>query len=161
MLSGQPFDFEKLLDDKAIAGRGNRDIWIKELSTLTDNLSASGYKPSFVLLFLEASNSIEQLRWVSSFLTMFVDEFDSADQVENYILESVDASDYTLTDWIESALVFHLKTRCKLEATKASRVFAYLACSSEFAKSNPLNLNFTEIVAEMIVEYGFDNRDDI
>jgi hypothetical protein len=157
----QPFDFDQLLDTKGIMGRGNRDIWVEELKSLTDELKQKGYTDDFLSMFMKAAYSIEQLRWAKAFLLQFAQEYDSAAQVQDYIVESIDSSTYTLTDWIEAALVFHLKTRCRLEQTKASRVFAYLACSSEFSKSNPLDLNFAEIVAEMIVEYGFDNRDDM
>jgi hypothetical protein len=74
------------------------------------------------------------------------------------LFERIDASPYSLTDWLEAIESFHDWISSHGQSTTLQNLSGYIECCTEAAANTPSEPSLQSTVIDMLEQYGFEGR---
>ncbi len=121
------------------------------------DLTISGYSEKIVSVISDTVLDENNKNLLNLCLQELKTLMGSAQVAEEKITYLINESDYSLREWARAVDFFYDHQSERISPPQnVDSVFAYLECCSEFSKQKGLQIPFTEVIGEMLEQYGFD-----
>ncbi len=133
-----------------------QDLWFKCIETARGSIHARDLTDSELSKIAKASSTPQSFNTITKLIYRFTRSNPNGHQAVSVLFNSVDNSQYSLSEWIEAIEFFSNWLDERERRTPWPTLLGYLSCCSESPENKDIKHNLTLLLKDMLTTYDYE-----